>query len=785
MLQLAPGTYRTTIRRLWRYSLLGVILLILYILAVSYNFLWLFGGMPSLKALENPKSEEASEVYTADNQLLGKYYVENRTPIEISQVSPNVISALLATEDARFAKHSGIDPRSLFRAVSGFVTFRDASSSGGGSTLTQQTAKNLFDTRQEELRGVLGNIPIIGLIIAKTKEWILAVRLERNYTKQEVMMMYLNTVSFGNNTYGIKTAAKTYFGKEPWNLNVEEAAMLVGLLKNPTLYNPRLFENRTRERRNVVLSQMRKYKFLTDEQYYTYKLKPLKLDFSVENQNTGMAAYFRSVISGDIKRWIKAYNEENPGAELDLYTSGLKIYTTIDSRMQAYAEEAVMTNMRDQQKKFYEHWRGRNPWVQKDSRSKKYVEIPGFIETVARRTTRYKQLKAAYGDDVKTIWQEMRKPTKMKVFVYGGRRNEKDTTMSPLDSIKYYKRLLNTGFMSMDPRYGHVKAWVGGVSFKHMKFDHVRQSRRQPGSTFKPFVYLTAMDQGFVTPCSHLVDRPTVFAHGEDNNGGPPWMPKNSTGRYSGRSLSLREALGQSINTVSAQLIKKTRAAAVIKYAHEMGIESKDLPENPTLCLGTGDVSVYEMVAAYCAFANGGIRVRPMMILRITDKNGNVLKVFTPDANQVISANRAYEMLHLMRGAVEEPNGTAQRLRTQYKLMEGGNEIAAKTGTTSNYSDAWFMGMTQHLVSGLWVGGDDRPIHFRTIELGQGGRLAMPAWAMYMQKVYKDPTLTQYRPEPFRKPNNFKIDCGGYHIDSSQRYIPPKVVAEDEEEILQ
>ncbi|SOD97905.1 penicillin-binding protein 1A [Spirosoma fluviale] len=785
MFDFAPGPYRKIIRNLWRFSLLGIVLLILYIAAVSYNFLWLFGGMPSLKALENPKSEEASEVYTADNQLLGKYYVENRTPIEISQVSPNVTSALLATEDARFVKHSGIDPRSLFRAVGGFLTFKNASSSGGGSTLTQQTAKNLFDTRREELRGALGHIPIISLIIAKTKEWILAVRLERNYTKQEVMMMYLNTVSFGNNTYGIKTAAKTYFSKEPWNLTVEEAALLVGMLKNPTFYNPRLFEERTRERRNVVLSQMKKYKFLTEEQFIAYKNKPLKLDFSVENQNTGMAAYFRSVIRDDIKRWIRQYNEENPGAELDLYTSGLKIYTTIDSRMQAYAEEAVMNNMRDQQKKFYEHWRGRNPWVQKDPRTKKYVEIPGFIESVARRTTRYKQLKTAFGDDEKAIWAEMRKPIKMKVFVYGNRRNDKDTTMSPLDSIRYYKRLLNTGFMSMDPRYGYVKAWVGGINFKYMKFDHVRQSRRQPGSTFKPFVYLTALDQGFVTPCSHIVDQPTVFAHGEDNNNGPPWMPKNSTGRYSGQNLSLREALGQSINTVSAQLIKKTRSAAVVKYAHDMGIESKDLREDPTLCLGTSDVSVYEMVAAYCAFANGGTRVRPMILIRITDKNGNVLKNFTPDAKQVISAQRAYEMLHLMRGAVEDPNGTAQRLRTQYKLLDGGNEIAAKTGTTSNYSDAWFMGMTQHLVSGLWVGGDDRPIHFRTIELGQGGRQAMPAWAMYMQRIYNDPTLTQYRPEPFRKPNNFKIDCGGYHIDSSQRYTPPKVVPEDEDEILQ
>lgn len=782
MIDFAAGRYRKLILKLWQIALLGVASLVLYILAVSYNFLWLFGGMPSLKALENPQSEVASEVYTADNQLLGKYYTENRTPVEITQVSPNVTSALLATEDARFVKHSGIDPRSFFRVIKGIATSN--SSSGGGSTLTQQVAKNLFDTRGEKLRGTLGQVPVLKTVIEKTKEWILSVRLERNYTKQEIMMMYLNTVSFGNNTYGIKTAARTYFDKEPWNLNVEEAALLVGMLQNPSRYDPRIFEDRAVQRRNVVLSQMQRYGFLSAEQAFSYKRKPLKLDFSIENQNTGMAAYFRSVIRDDIKRWINQYNEENPGAELDLYTSGLRIYTTIDSRMQAYAEEAVMNNMRDQQKKFYEHWRGRNPWVQKNPRTKKYEEIPGFIEARARQTTRYKQLKAELGDDEKAIWAEMRQPHKMKVFVYGGRRNEKDTTISTLDSIRYYKRLLNTGFMSMDPRTGHVKAWVGGINFRHMKFDHVRQSRRQPGSTFKPFVYLTALDQGFVTPCSHITDRPTTFAHGEDNNGGPAWTPKNSTGRYSFRDLTLREALGQSINTVSAQLIKKTRAEAVIKYAHDMGIQSKDLPNNPTLCLGTGDVSVFEMVAAYCPFANGGIRVRPMLIATITDKNGNVLKRFTADANQVISENRAYEMLHLMRAAVE-PGGTAARLGAQYKLLEGGNEIAAKTGTTSNYSDAWFMGMTQHLVSGLWVGGDDRPIHFRTIELGQGGRLAMPAWALYMQKVYKDPTLTQYKPEPFRKPNNFKIDCGGYHIDSASRYIPPKVVPNEDEDILQ
>ncbi len=784
MFDLAPGRYRTTIRRIWRSTLVVLGLLVVYVLAVNFNLFWLFGGMPDLKTVENPKSEVASEIYSTDtypdgvvkHELLGKYFTENRTPVELAQVSPNVISALLATEDARFLKHSGIDPRSIGRAFFGLIT---ANSAGGGSTLTQQTAKNLFGIREEEdYKGVLGNIPLLRTIIAKTKEWILAVRLEQNYTKPEIMMMYLNTVSFGNNTFGIKTAAKTFFNKEPWRLNIEEAALLVGMLQNPSLYNPRIFEEKALHRRNVVLSQMQHYGFLTKEQFIQYKIKPLKLDFSIENQNTGLAAYFRAVLKEDVKRFLKQYNEEN-GTDYDLYTSGLRIYTTIDSRMQRYAEEAVMEHMRDQQRKFYEHWRGRNPWVEKDPKTKLFVEQKGFVDAAALKTPRYKALKIVYGDDKKAIFQEMRKKTKMRIFTYGGRHNEKDTTISPMDSLRYYKRLLNIGMMSMDPRSCQVKAWVGGIDFKHIKFDHVRQSRRQPGSTFKPFVYLTGINSEFITPCRRFTDQPTTFVHGEDNNNGPAWTPHNSTGGFSYRSLSLRQALGQSVNTVSAQIIKMTRSKAVINTARLLGVESP-LTENPTLCLGTSDVSVFEMVGAYCAFANGGYRAKPLLLIQISDKNGNVLKTFTPDAKQVINERRAYDMLYLMRGAVEDPSGTAQRLNSQYHLLDGGNEIAAKTGTTSNYSDGWFMGMTQHLVSGLWVGGDDRSIHFRNIEFGQGARIAMPAWALYMQKVYKDPTLVNYRPEPFRKPNDYKLDCGGVYIDSASRYIEPKVKEEEE-----
>lgn len=782
MINFASGKYRTTITRLWKYVLITLAAIVLYVLAVSVNFLWLFGGMPDLKALENPKSQEASTIYFNDGPQMGKFYLENRTPIDITQVSPNVISALLATEDARFMKHSGIDARSIARAVSGILTFRNTANTGGGSTLTQQTAKNLFNTREEQYEGFLGGIPVIRLIIAKTKEWVLAVRLERNYTKQEIIMMYLNTVSFGNNTFGIKTAAKTYFNHEPWQLSVEESATLVGMLKNPSLFDPRVFEDRSRERRNVVLGQMRKYKFLTTEQYVAYKIKPLKLDFNIENQNTNKAPYYCAAIRDFLKSWIKQYNKEN-GKDLNLYTSGLKIYSTLDSRMQQAAEEAVMLNMRDQQRKFYQQWRGRNPWVFKNA-SNNWQEMPNFIENAVKRTTRYRLLKEVYGDDQKKIWQELNKPVKMKVFTYAGRRMEKDTIMSTLDSLRYYKRLLHTGFVSMDPTTGYVRAWVGGINFKYMKFDHVAQGKRQPGSTFKPFVYLTALNNNYFTTCDRITDSPVRFEPYEDGNGPRSWTPKNSTGRYSGRALSLREAIGASVNSVSARLIKKARARPVLKTAADLGIDTTGFMANPTLCLGTSDVSVMDMVSAYCTFANSGHRVEPITIYRITDKNGNVLHNFTLTAVQVISAQKAYDMLYLMRGATEDPGGTAARLAGQYKLLEGGNQIAAKTGTTSSFSDGWFMGITQSLVSGLWVGGDERSIHFKDIGFGQGARLAMPAWGTYMQKVYADKSLTKYKPGPFLKPNGYKVDCGGYYIDSAQRYIPPQIAPTEEEEIL-
>jgi penicillin-binding protein 1A len=754
MIELQPGKYRRSIIRVWLFTAIGLGLFVFYIVAVSYNFFWLFGGMPDLITLENPKSELASELISQDGKSLGKYFFENRTPVEFDQISKNVTDALVATEDARFTNHSGIDPRSMLRVAKGILLV--SSSSGGGSTLTQQVAKNLFETRSEKYEGLLGKIPFVRTVIAKTKEWILSVTLERKYTKKEIMMMYLNTVSFGNNTFGIKVAAKTYFDKEPRDLEVNEAALLVGMLQNPTLYNPLRFPTNATNRRNTVLAQMVKYNYLPEDEFETYKEKSLGLKFTVDGHNTGPAPYFRESMRGYMRAWVKRYNEEN-GTDLDLYTSGLRIYTTIDSRMQAYQEEAMNEHMRQQQKLFDAHWKGRNPWADENGK-----EISGFIEKAVRSLPYFNVLKREVGEE--EAWKVMRRPYKMKVFTYDG---EKEMTMSPMDSIRYYKRFLHAGMMSMDPRSGEIKAWVGGVNFKYFKYDHVKQGTRQPGSTFKPFVYVAALYKNFLTPCDKIVDAPV---EGQ-------WTPKNSNGKYSEQPLTLRQALGKSVNSVSAAIIQMVKPETVVEYAHNLGITSK-LDAVPALCLGVSSVSVYEMVNAYCAFANGGYRTEPMTVLRIEDRYGNVLQEFHQKQNQELNADVAYNMLYLMRGAVEDPGGTAGRLRS-YGVTSG-NEIAAKTGTTDNHSDSWFMGITQNLVSGIWVGGEDMSIHFRTIDLGQGGRAAMPAWGLYMKKVYDDQTLLQYRKGPFIKPENYSLDCGNVASDSADTYVPPASSSDDE-----
>ncbi len=747
---LETGKYEKFIRFIYRFFIGSTLGLILLILAVNFNFLWLFGGMPSLQELENPKSQVASLIISEDGQEIGKYFRENRNPLSFEELPDNVVNTLISTEDARYTTHSGIDIRSMFRVLFSLGT------SGGGSTISQQLAKNLFHTRSMEFgeddplyMGLLMKIDGVRTVVAKVKEWILAIRLERRYTKQEILAMYLNEVSFGNNAFGIQVACKTYFQKELKDISITEAATLIGLLQNPSLYDPRVRPEKTLERRNVVLGQLAKYEFIPQEDLANLQAEELNLHYRVENQNTGAAPYFREAIRLQVLAALKELNKDRPeDQQVNLYTSGLRIYTSIDSRMQKYADEAVKEHMRAEQKLFYEHWRGRNPWV-----NEQMSEIKGFLKDAMRRTQRYRDLMAAYNNDEFKVWEELRRPIKMTVFTWDG---DKDTTLSPMDSLNYYKRILNCGMMAMDPTNGHVKAWVGGINYKYFKFDHISQSKRQPGSTFKPFVYGAAIENEIVTPCDALVDEPVTFGE-EDGLSGGTWTPHNSDGKYSYQSMKLRRAMGLSINTISAKLMKQLGPDKVADFAHKCGIESP-LHEVPSLCLGASEVSLYEQVAGYSTLANGGERIDPILVLRITDKVGNVLKEYSPPVKAVIKPETAYLMTYMLQGAVQEPGGTAEGLKRT--SLVNGNEIGAKTGTTSNYSDGWFMGVTQKIVAGVWVGGDDRSIHFRSLALGQGAKMAMPAYAKFMEKVYGDQSLAieGYRKMPFTKPENFAFD---------------------------
>jgi penicillin-binding protein 1A len=755
MLTFEPGQYAKFIKFLYKFFIGGTLAVILFIVAVNVNFLWLFGGMPSLQELENPKSQNASLIISEDGQEIGKYFRENRNPLEFEQLPLNIINTLVSTEDARFTSHSGIDIRSMMRVVFSFGT------AGGGSTISQQLAKNLFHTRSIEFGeddpvyiGLLMKIDGLRTVIAKVKEWILAIKLERRYTKQEIMAMYLNEVSFGNNAYGIQVACRTYFQKDIQNVSLTEAATLIGLLQNPSLYDPRVRPEKTLERRNTVLGQLAKYDFILPEELDKLRETPLNLHYKVENQNTGAAPYFREAIRTEVLRILKEINKDRPeDQQLNLYTSGLRIYTSVDSRMQKFAEESVREHMQAEQKLFYAHWQGRNPWVNEEMK-----EIKGFLRDAMKRTQRYRDLMEAYENDEFKVWEELNKPVRMSVFTYDG---DKDTTFSSMDSLRYYKKILNCGFMAMDPTNGHVKAWIGGINYKYFKFDHISQSRRQPGSTFKPFVYGAAIENEVITPCDELVDEPVTFGE-EDGLTGTTWTPQNSDGKYSYEKLKMRRAMGLSINSISAKLMKQLGPDKIADFAHKCGITSP-LNEVPSLCLGASEVSLMDQVTAYSTLVNGGEKTDPILILKITDKVGNVLREFSPPAKAVIKPETAYLMTYMLQGAVLEPGGTAEGLKRTG--IVAGNEIGAKTGTTSNYSDGWFMGVTQKLVAGVWVGGDDRSIHFRSLALGQGAKMAMPVYAKFMEKVYGDASLSieGYRKMPFTKPDNFTFDftCNG------------------------
>ncbi|WMN07981.1 transglycosylase domain-containing protein [Marivirga arenosa] len=729
---------------LWSLFALAIISFSLFIYSISINLNGWYGELPGLKSLENPKSDLSSVLYFADNKEMGKYYRYNRSQITFDELSPNVVNALIATEDIRFTEHSGIDLYGLGRVFFKSILMFDKSS-GGGSTITQQLAKILFRTRSDLSNGSLNDVPVLGLVIAKMKEWIVAVKLERSYTKKEIIAMYLNTFEFGSNAFGIKTASKTFFNTTPDQLKIAEAAVLVGLCKNPNLFSPVYEPENAFERRNVVLNQMRKYGYIDDVAYDSISSKPIELDYDVENHNDGLATYFRGVILWDLLAWTRANG-------YDLYEDGLRIYTTIDSRMQKYAEEAVEEHMKFQQEIFDEHWEGKAPWRDESGRV-----IKDFIENQARRTKAYKYWEKKLGDDEEEIFKKLNEPKKMKVFSWDG---EKDTVLSTMDSIRYFKKFLHAGFMAMNPNNGHIKAWVGGINYKYFKYDHVKQGRRQPGSTFKPLVYAAAIDNGY-SPCYQVEDVPVTF----EVPGDPPtWTPVNSNGKYTGETWTLREAMAQSLNSGTAYVMKKIGPQTVVDYAKRLGVESP-LAAVPSLCLGTSDVSIYELIGAYSTFVNEGFYTMPFYIDRIEDKNGKVLKQFVPKTGEALSAETAYVMLHMLKGTTELPIGTAIGLDRELRTD---NEIGAKTGTTQNYSDGWFVGVTKDLAAGAWVGGDDRSIHFRNIALGQGARMAMPIWEKFMKKVYADEELAVSK-GPFKKPSNLsiEIDCEQYDMQQN------------------
>jgi penicillin-binding protein 1A len=701
----------------WNIFRIILLSLFLFIAALQMNFLWLFGGMPGMEDLENPKSEMASEIYSADNMLLGKYFKENRSPVEYDEISPNVINALISTEDVRFYEHSGIDLKG-FVAIFWYMLKGDQR---GSSTLTQQLAKNLFKTRSQDSRGLLGYVPGLNVFIIKAKEWMMAIQLEKAYSKEEIINMYLNTVDFGSSAYGIKVASETFFSTDPDKLNIQQAATLIGILKATTTYSPKSHPDRALERRNIVLALMQENGILSQSEADSLKKLPLGLKYSVENQNQGNATYFRGYVNSFINNWCKANGK-------DLYTDGLKIYTTIDSRVQAYAEEAVADHMKGIQKKFFEHWKGKNPWIYENKK-----EIPGFLEDAAKKTDNYKMLKAKFGEGHDSIKIIMNTPVPMRIFSWDG---DIDTVMSPMDSLRYYKHFLHAGFMSMDPFTGAIKAWVGGINFQYFKYDHVKQGKRQPGSAFKPFVYTAAVEKGY-SPCFLLRDEPITFTY-DENGEKKSWSPRNADWVFTGDSMTMRQAMARSINSIAAHMMRIVGINEVIKYAKKLGISSP-LEPVPSLCLGSSDVSVSEMTGAYSAFVNSGIWIEPYFISRIEDSHGNVLLEVVPKRKEALSEQSAYTMVHMLKGGTEERGGTSQAL-FEFDIFRG-NEIGGKTGTTSNHSDGWFMGITRNHVAGMWVGGEDRCIHFRTSEYGEGARLALPIYGRYMTKIYADTSL--------------------------------------------
>lgn len=714
-----------------------------------------FGKVPDRQELQTLQTSEASEVFSADGKLLGRYFVQERTNTPYSEISPNIIRALLATEDSRFFEHDGIDNRSMLRVAVKTLMLQEESS-GGGSTISQQLAKNLFPRDKRYGR--------LSLPIAKVKEMIVAKRLEDVYSKEDILALYLNTVPFSDNAWGIETASERYFSKTSAELNQQEAATMVGMLKATTGYNPRMHPERATSRRNVVLSQMSKYGYITQQQKDSLQQLPLELNYSRQDHHEGLATYFRTYLKQELQRWAAEHTKPD-GSAYNVYRDGLKIYTTLDSRLQGYAENAVQTHMKELQASFYKHWGKTAPWKGNNK----------ILINAIHRSPRYKQLKAE-GLEEKDIQQVFGEKIPMKIFTWKG---ELDTLMAPLDSVKHYLYFLNAGFMAMDPQSGHVRAWVGGINHKFFQYDHVNtRTRRQVGSTFKPIVYAAALQQG-ADPCTYISAAQETYPE-LDN-----WTPGNSDGNYEGE-YTLEGGLMNSVNTVSVKVLKRTGLTNTINMARAMGIKN-DIPKLPSIALGTPELSLSEMVAAYGTFANKGRNVQPVYLLRIEDRHGNVLEEFNTEqeGRLALEPQKADLMVNMLRSVVNK--GTASRLRWKYKVT---NDMAGKTGTTQSYADGWFIGISPKLVAGAWVGADDPGIRFRSSSLGQGANTALPIYALFWQQVNKDTTyqavsaakfdlsgdvFAMMECEPYKEPvdlNLFERIFGGNSGDSDGQVRP-------------
>jgi penicillin-binding protein 1A len=781
-MELQKEKKKKVIKLIWALAALPFVLLIISIFLVSIEA---FGPMPTFDDLENPRSNLASEVISEDGELLGKFYIQNRTFVEFEELSPNLINALIAREDHRFAQHSGVDGWGLARVLFKTVLMGNTGS-GGGSTISQQLAKNLFPRDSAKNNGFV--VRKFKLFFSKIKENVTAVKLEKNYTKEEILVMYLNTVEFGSGTFGIKSASKTFFNKTPDSLKIEEAAVLVGAVKKPTKYNPALYPEQSLQRRNNVLEKMEQCGYIDKRELDSLMKIPINLHYQVQTHNEGPATYFREYLrlaltanepkkvnygsmidkfkedsiawaTDPLYGWCNK-NHKPDGSPYNIYKDGIRIYTTINFKMQKYAEEAVREHLgKNLQPAFFREKKGRKKGAFSNDLSD--ADIKHTLELSMRRSERYRDMKNdGYSpEEIKKVFNTR---VKMTVFTWKG---ERDTVMTPMDSIKYYKFFLRASFMSMDPHTGYVKAYVGGVNYKHFKYDGVIMQKRQVGSTFKPFIYTLAMQEN-ISPCQLVPNVPTTFIVNDT-----VWSPKNSNDARQGQMVTLKWGLANSINYISAWVMKQFNPQSVIDVAHKMGITSY-IPPVYSIVLGTADLSLYEMVSAYGTFANKGVHTFPIFVTRIEDKNGNVLSTFKPQSVEAISDETAYLMLTLLKGVIT--GGTGTRVRSTYQLL---NPIAGKTGTTQNHSDGWFMGVTPDLVSGAWVGGEDRGIHFDGITLGQGASMALPIWALYMKKVYADKTL-KLNTGDFERPVHFNVslDCDKFDKQNKQESAESEIL---------